>query len=77
MTTGLRWFKSTHSGGEGGECVEVALEWRKSAEGDRVDVVAGPAAVYVRDSTDPSGPSLVFGPAAWSAFIAYVANAIV
>lgn len=27
----LRWWKSSHSGGEGGECVEVATTWRKSS----------------------------------------------
>ncbi|MCO5989317.1 DUF397 domain-containing protein [Actinoallomurus spadix] len=25
------WRKSTHSGQEGGECVEAALMWRKSS----------------------------------------------
>lgn len=53
--TGATWRKSTYSGGEGGECVEVA---------------GGLTAVPVRDSKDPEGPALVFSAAAWSAFIA-------
>ncbi|MBV7669349.1 DUF397 domain-containing protein [Streptomyces halstedii] len=30
-TERLHWFKSSYSGGEGGECVEVAYAWRKSS----------------------------------------------
>ena len=58
MTSGLAWFKSSHSGSAGGECVEVA---------------ACPGTVHVRDSKNPAGPTLAFGPAAWSAFAAYAA----
>jgi hypothetical protein len=47
------WRKSSYSGSNGGECVEVA-----SAEG-----------VMVRDTTDNEGPILAFTRAAWSAFI--------
>ncbi|WP_258941217.1 DUF397 domain-containing protein [Actinomadura luteofluorescens] len=36
----LRWRKSSHSDGTGGECVEVA---------------AGPGGLLVRDSKDPEG----------------------
>lgn len=52
MTT-ARWRKSSHSGSEGGDCVEVA------------DLGAH---VAVRDSKDPHGPVLVFVPAAFAAF---------
>lgn len=55
--TGATWRKSTYSGGQGGECVEVA---------------DGFAVVPVRDSKDPDGPALVFGADAWSAFVAEV-----
>ncbi|WP_255271194.1 DUF397 domain-containing protein [Actinomadura madurae] len=48
----LRWRKSTKSGSEGGSCVEAA---------EVASVVA------VRDSTDPEGPRLVFGRAAFGA----------
>jgi hypothetical protein len=41
----LRWRKSSHSGSEGGTCVELA---------------GLAAAVGVRDSKDPDGPKLVF-----------------
>ena len=53
--TGARWRKSTRSGSNGGDCVEVA------------DNLSG--LVAVRDSKDPSGPVLTFTPAAWTAFI--------
>ena len=50
-----RWRKSTRSGSNGGECVEVA---------DNL-----PGVVAVRDSKDPHGPTLAFPPAAWATFI--------
>lgn len=53
----LPWRKSSHSGGEGGMCVEVA------------DVDGG---VAVRDSADPLGPVLAFSSAEWDAFLAGV-----
>jgi len=55
---GAVWHKSTRSGSNGGDCVEVA--------DNLPDVVA------VRDSKDSSGPVLQFDRAAWSAFIAHV-----
>ncbi len=53
----LRWWKSTRSGGSGGNCVEVA---------------ATSPAWHVRDSKDPDGGLLAVTPEAWSAFIASV-----
>ncbi|MFI2712999.1 DUF397 domain-containing protein [Micromonospora sp. NPDC018662] len=55
--TGARWRKSSRSGSNGGACVEVA---------DDLTGVVG-----VRDSKDPSGPTLAFAPASWRAFVAY------
>ncbi|MER6396774.1 DUF397 domain-containing protein [Kitasatospora sp. NPDC059973] len=55
MTTDLVWRKSSFSGSEGGNCVEVA------------DGAAG--AVPVRDSKDPYGPSLTFTADAWGSFL--------
>ncbi|MCN0179377.1 DUF397 domain-containing protein [Salinispora arenicola] len=55
--TGARWRKSTKSGGNGGNCLEVA---------DNLSGVVG-----VRDSKDPHGPTLAFGPAAWRAFVGF------
>ncbi|MFI0791304.1 DUF397 domain-containing protein [Micromonospora rubida] len=52
--TGAHWRKSTHSGSNGGDCVEVA---------DNL-----PGVVAVRDSKDPAGPVLSFTPTAWTAF---------
>lgn len=53
--TALQWFKSSYSGDEGGDCVEVANH---------------PAAIHVRDSKNPSGPQLTVAPDAWAAFVA-------
>jgi hypothetical protein len=50
------WRKSSYSGSNGGECVEVA--------------VAG--AVLVRDTADRSGPVLTFTADAWQAFTAAI-----
>jgi hypothetical protein len=56
--TGARWRKSSWSGNNGGNCVEVARNL--------------PRVVAVRDSKDPEGPKLVFTPAEWDAFTARV-----
>ena len=48
------WRSSSYSGPNGGQCVEVA-----SVRAD----------VGVRDSKNPAGPALLFGRAAWSAFL--------
>lgn len=50
----LTWRKSSYSGGNGGECVEVA--------------VLPDATHAVRDSKDPDGPALAFSPAEWRRF---------
>lgn len=52
---GLDWRKSSRSNGNGGDCVEVA------------DLPDGSRAV--RDSKDRSGPTLLFTPAEWRAFV--------
>jgi Domain of unknown function (DUF397) len=52
------WRKSSHSGDNGGNCVEVARNL--------------PGAVAVRDSKNPEGPKLVFTPDEWRAFAAGV-----
>ncbi|MFE0179071.1 DUF397 domain-containing protein [Streptomyces sp. NPDC059002] len=82
-----RWRKSSYSSGDGGEnCVEVAYDfvgaarWRKSSysSGDDsdncVEVADGvPGVVPVRDSKiAQDSPTLLFGAAAWSAFVAKV-----
>lgn len=54
-TSGLTWFKSSYSGAEGGDCVEVAV---------------GGGAVHVRDSKDVDGPMLTMPSNAWAWFVA-------
>lgn len=51
------WRKSSYSGGNGGQCVEVA---------------EFPGAVGVRDSKNPTGPALEFERGAFAAFISGV-----
>ncbi|MFF0426021.1 DUF397 domain-containing protein [Streptomyces sp. NPDC004520] len=53
-TESLAWFKSSYSGGDGGQCVEVA---------------AGAGTVHVRDSKDVTRPSLRVSHDAWAGFI--------
>ncbi|MER5630975.1 DUF397 domain-containing protein [Streptomyces nitrosporeus] len=72
--TGLTWFKSSYSGSEGGNCLEVSYDWRKSSYsgsegGDCVEVATHPAAVHIRDSKVTGGPVLTVPPAAWAAFV--------
>jgi hypothetical protein len=55
-----RWRKSSYSGGNGGECLEVA------------DGFA--AIVPVRDSKDAARPALVFRAGEWGAFVTAVKN---
>lgn len=54
--TSAIWCKSSYSGSNGGNCVEVARNL--------------PGIVAVRDSKDPDGGALVFTPDEWRAFIA-------
>jgi Domain of unknown function (DUF397) len=74
----ITWRKSSHSGSNGGACVEVAGAWRKSTysggNGGGCVEVAGnlPGVVAVRDSKDPGGPVLAFSPDAWRAFTAAI-----
>ncbi|WP_434594493.1 DUF397 domain-containing protein [Streptomyces sp. A5-4] len=75
MSTELHWFKSTHSGSEGGNCLEVAYAWRKSSYssdegGECVEVAAHPTAIHIRDSKFTDGPNLTLSPTTWGAFIA-------
>jgi hypothetical protein len=53
-----RWRKSSYSGDNGGDCVEVAGNL--------------PGVVAVRDSKDPAGPALVFTRDEWAEFMAAI-----
>lgn len=54
------WHKSSYSGGQGGDCLEVTPDI--------------PAVVPVRDSKNPHGPKLAFRAEAWAAFVGGVKN---
>lgn len=54
-----RWHKSSYSGGDQGECLEVAR---------------GYDTVPVRDSKAPHGPAVIASSASWSAFVTAVRN---
>lgn len=56
MSTEQVWIKSSYSGGQGGDCVEVAA---RSADH-----------VAVRDSKDEAGPKLQFTREVWRMFTA-------
>ncbi|MFK0160713.1 DUF397 domain-containing protein [Streptomyces sp. NPDC090493] len=55
---GAAWFKSSYSGSDQSQCVEVA------------DVRPGLGRIAVRDSKDPEGPALLFTPGQFAAFVA-------
>jgi hypothetical protein len=52
------WQKSSYSGSNEGQCLEVA------------DLRQTLSSIAVRDSKNPTGPALLFPPAVFSAFIA-------
>jgi hypothetical protein len=54
MSTALQWFKSSYSGSQGGDCIEVATQ---------------PSAIHIRDSKNVPGPVLTVAPTAWAAFL--------
>jgi hypothetical protein len=54
------WRKSSYSGNNGGDCVEIAAVTGHNA-GHRHLIV-------VRDSKDPHGPVLLFTPGGWQDF---------
>ncbi|MFC9625185.1 DUF397 domain-containing protein [Streptomyces sp. NPDC056930] len=55
-TSELAWFKSSYSGSQGDDCIEVAK---------------GTQAIHVRDSKDRLSPELALSPAAWDDFVSY------
>jgi hypothetical protein len=77
--TNLAWFKSSHSSGGDGDCVEVALSWGKSSYSGKfedacVEVATRAEAVHVRDSKNQQGPRLTLSPAAWTSFVSRLAG---
>ncbi|MFD8146264.1 DUF397 domain-containing protein [Streptomyces sp. NPDC059708] len=59
MSTTLEWFKSSYSGDEGGQCVEVATT---------------PTTIHVRDSKVEDGPVLDLAPTTWAALTGWVSR---
>ncbi len=58
----MTWRKSSYSGGNGGNCIEVGAH-------------AATGRVLVRDTQDRTGPVLTVPPAAWRTFAAQVKSA--
>jgi hypothetical protein len=54
----LSWHKSSYSGSNGGQCIEVAA----------------PGHIFVRDSKAPDGGCLGFSAQAWREFTANIKN---
>ncbi|MFJ1652206.1 DUF397 domain-containing protein [Streptomyces sp. NPDC088337] len=54
VASGLTWFKSSYSGAEGGDCVEVAT---------------AAAVVHVRDSKTVAGPIVAVSRDAWAGLV--------
>ncbi|MEU2332653.1 DUF397 domain-containing protein [Streptomyces sp. NPDC013172] len=54
IASGLAWFKSSYSGAEGGDCVEVA---------------ADTGVVHIRDSKAVTGPVIRVSREAWAGFL--------
>ncbi|MFF9404182.1 DUF397 domain-containing protein [Streptomyces anandii] len=53
------WFKSSYSGSEGDNCIEVAVR----------------GSIHVRDSKQRHGARLALSPTAWAAFITHAGEA--
>ncbi|GAA2252830.1 DUF397 domain-containing protein [Streptomyces amakusaensis] len=73
-----RWFTSSYSNDQGGQCVEVAqlegADWFTSSYsndqgGECVEAALFPNAIAVRDSKAPDGPAFVFEGSAWAGFV--------
>ncbi|MGC9439534.1 DUF397 domain-containing protein [Streptomyces sp. WG5] len=54
VASGLAWFRSSYSGAEGGQCVEVA---------------ADTGVVHIRDSKAMAGPVIRVSREAWAGFV--------
>ncbi|GAA1905696.1 DUF397 domain-containing protein [Streptomyces sodiiphilus] len=55
-TTELAWFKSSYSGTQGDDCVEVAIAEQ---------------AIHVRDSKDLARPAFTVGRESWTSFVGF------
>lgn len=57
--TALDWFKSSYSGNDGPECVEVAIT---------------PATIHIRDSKNKQGAQLTVTGPTWTEFLTFAAR---
>ncbi|MFE5740983.1 DUF397 domain-containing protein [Streptomyces celluloflavus] len=57
--TELAWFKSSHSGTSGDNCIEIAVTEQ---------------AIHVRDSKDVTRPHFAIGRDGWARFVRYAAR---
>ncbi|MEV4922563.1 DUF397 domain-containing protein [Streptomyces roseoverticillatus] len=64
MSTTQHWRKSSYSAGDGGDCVEVARRPNRAPVHIRD--------VHIRDSKNPTGPTLTVGYSTWSSFLGHV-----
>ncbi|MER6684373.1 DUF397 domain-containing protein [Streptomyces olivaceoviridis] len=55
----LAWFKSSYSGSQGGDCLEVATT---------------PTTIHIRDSKNTPGPTLTLSPVTWTRFLDGIAR---
>ncbi|WP_329051224.1 DUF397 domain-containing protein [Streptomyces violaceus] len=62
-TTPLTWFKSSHSGNDGPDCVEAAIS-----------PAPHPTTIHIRDSKNRTGSRLAFTDGAWSEFLEFAAR---
>ncbi|MCF3177057.1 DUF397 domain-containing protein [Streptomyces sioyaensis] len=77
--TTLVWIKSSYSGSNNNDCIEVA--WQKSSyshqsDGNEcVEVATTPDTIRIRDSKNPHGPQLRIRPTTWADFLTYATEA--
>ncbi|MGQ4434743.1 MULTISPECIES: DUF397 domain-containing protein [unclassified Streptomyces] len=62
MPTVTQWRKSSYSGDQGGQCLEIA------------ELPCPAPALVIRDSKTPAGPILTLGPAAFTSFVDWAAT---
>ncbi|MFF7919723.1 DUF397 domain-containing protein [Streptomyces mirabilis] len=61
ILTAVQWRKSSYSGDQGGQCIEIA---------ETLDTT-----IAVRDSKNPTGPILTIAPAAFATFVSWATTA--
>ncbi|MFD4876370.1 DUF397 domain-containing protein [Streptomyces sp. NPDC058420] len=62
MPKPTQWRKSSYSGDQGGDCVEIA------------ETTCPSPSLAIRDSKTPAGPILTLGPAAFTSFVDWAAT---